>query len=166
MFGSLKEKLGFGKKSGEMIGAPIEGEAVASAAISDVAFREEMMGKGMAIKPTSGKVYSPVDGTVALVFGTKHALSIVSKGGAEILIHIGIDTVALDGAPYKIYVNTEDTVKKGDLIAEFDMEMIKAANLDTITPIVVFNSGDYKEVNRFVGKMVNPGDDIMELVKE
>lgn len=165
MFESLKGKLGFGKKRGEILGAPIEGDAVTSAEICDAAFREEMMGKGMAIKPTSGKVYSPVDGTVALVFGTKHALSIISEGGAEILIHIGLDTVALDGAPFTIHVNPEDQVKKGDLIAEFNMEMIKAAGLDTITPIVIFNSGDYKEIIRFTGKMVKPGDEIMELVK-
>lgn len=165
MFGFLKGRLGFCKKSGEMIGAPVEGEAVTSAEIGDAAFRKEMLGKGMAIKPVSGKVYAPVDGMVSLVFGTKHALTIISEGGAEVLIHIGLDTVAMNGKPFVIYVNPEDKVKKGDLIAEFNMNMIRAAGLDTIIPIVVFNSGDYKEVHRFTGKRVKPGDDIMKLVK-
>lgn len=154
------------KNTGEIIGAPIEGEAVVSSEISDPTFGEELLGKGMAIKPASGKVYAPVDGTVALVFETKHAVSIVSEGGAEILIHIGLDTVSLNGAPFTIHVNADDKIKKGDLIAEFDMDAIKAAGLETITPVIVCNSDDYKEVKRFTGKMVKPGDDIMELVKE
>ena len=154
------------KDDGEVLGAPIEGEAVASSEISDPTFGQEMLGKGMAIKPAVGKVYAPVDGTVAMVFETKHAISIVSEGGAEILIHIGLDTVSLNGAPFTIHVNADDKVKKGDLIAEFDMDAIKAAGLETITPVIICNSDDYKEVNRFTGKMVKVGDDIMKLVKE
>ena len=140
--------------------------AVVSAEISDPTFGEELLGKGMAIKPAVGKVYAPVNGTVTMVFETKHAISITSEGGAEILIHVGLDTVSLNGAPFTIHVNADDKVKKGDLIAEFDMEAIKAAGLETITPIIICNSDDYKEVNRFTGKMVKPGDDIIELVKE
>ena len=162
MFNFFKKK----KAAGEIIGAPIEGEAVVSAEISDPTFGEELLGKGMAIKPAVGKVYAPVNGTVTMVFETKHAISITSEGGAEILIHVGLDTVSLNGAPFTIHVNADDKVKKGDLIAEFDMEAIKAAGLETITPIIICNSDDYKEVNRFTGKMVKPGDDIMELVKE
>lgn len=161
MFDFLKKK----NNAGEMLGAPIEGEAVVSAEISDPTFGEEMLGKGMAIKPAVGKVYAPVDGTVAMVFETKHAISLVSAGGAEILIHIGLDTVSLKGEPFTIHVNADDKVKKGDLIAEFDMDAIKAAGLETITPVIICNSDDYKEINRFTGKQVKPGDDIMELVK-
>lgn len=161
MFSFLKKK----KAGGEMIGAPVEGEAVVSAEISDPTFGEEMLGKGMAIKPTVGKVYAPVDGTVAMVFGTKHAISFVSEGGAEILVHVGLDTVSLNGEPFTIHVNADDKVKKGDLVAEFDMEAIKAAGLETITPVIICNSDDYKEVKRFTGKNVKPGDDVMELIK-
>lgn len=162
MFDFFKKK----KPAGEMIGAPIEGEAVPSAEISDPTFGEEMLGKGMAIKPAVGKVYAPVDATVGMVFDTKHAITLVSEGGAEILIHIGLDTVSLNGAPFTIHVNADDKVKKGDLIAEFDMDAIKAAGLETITPVIICNSDDFKEVNRFTGKQVKPGDDIMELIKE
>ena len=154
------------KDTNEILGAPIEGEAVESAEISDPTFGMELLGKGMAIKPAVGKVYAPVDGTVTMVFETKHAISITSNGGAEILIHIGLDTVSLNGAPFTIHVNADDKVKKGDLIAEFDMDAIKAAGLETITPIIICNSDDYKDVVRSTGKMVKPGDDIMELVKE
>lgn len=154
------------KAAGEMIGAPIEGEAVPSSEISDPTFGEEMLGKGMAIKPAVGKVYAPVDATVGMVFDTKHAITLVSESGTEILIHIGLDTVSLNGAPFTIHVSADDKVKKGDLIAEFDMDAIKAAGLETITPVIICNSDDYKEVKRFTGKNVKPGDDIMELIKE
>ena len=162
LFDFLKKK----EAGGEVLGAPLEGEAVVSAEISDPTFGEEMLGKGMAIKPVTGKVYAPVDGTITMVFDTKHAISMVSKGGAEILIHIGLDTVGLKGAPFTIHVKADDKVKKGDLIAEADLEAIKAAGLETITPVIICNSDDYKEVKRFTGKTVKPGDDIMELVKE
>ena len=90
----------------------------------------------------------------------------ISEGGAEILIHIGLDTVSLNGEPFTIHVEADQKVKKGDLIAEFDMDAIKAAGLETITPVIICNSDDYKEINRFTGKQVKPGDDIMELIKE
>lgn len=162
LFDFLKKK----ESANEMLGAPIEGEAVVSSEISDPTFGMELLGKGMAIKPAVGKVYAPVNGTVGMVFETKHAISITSEGGAEILIHIGLDTVSLNGAPFTVHVNADDKVKKGDLIAEFDMDAIKAAGLETITPIIICNTDDFKDVVRFTGKMVKPGDDIMELVKE
>lgn len=157
----------FLKKSskGELIGSPLEGEAVESAKISDPTFSEEMLGKGLAIRPMNGKVYAPVDGTVTMVFDTKHAITITSAGGAELLIHMGLDTVSLKGAPFTIHVNADDQVKKGDLIAEFDMDAIHAAGLETITPVIICNSDEYKEVKRFTGKMVKPGDDLMELIR-
>ena len=162
LFDFLKKK----ESGNEILGAPIEGEAVESAEISDPTFGMELLGKGMAIKPAVGKVYAPVNGTVTMVFDTKHAISITSEGGAEILIHIGLDTVSLNGAPFTIHVNADDKVKKGDLIAEFDMDAIKAAGLETITPVIICNTDDFKDVVRFTGKKVKPGDDIIELVKE
>ena len=154
------------KEVGEVIGAPIEGEAVVSAQISDPTFGEELLGKGLAIKPAVGKVYAPADGTIGMVFDTKHAISMTTEGGAELLIHVGLDTVTLNGAPFTVHVAADDKVKKGDLMAEFDMDMIKAAGLETITPVIVCNSDDFKEVVRFTGKTVKPGDEIMQLVKE
>ncbi len=165
MFELFKKNFLFGKRHGEILGSPLEGRAVNSAEIKDEAFGGEMLGKGMAIRPVSGKVYAPVDGTVSLVSAAKHALTIISEGGAEILIHVGIDTVSMEGMPFFVYVNAEDKVKKGDLLAEFNLNMIRAAGLDTITPIVILNSKAYKKIERFTGKMVKPGDDIVKLVK-
>lgn len=162
MFSFLKKKA---KEYDDVIGAPLKGEAVPSAEVNDPTFAEEMLGKGMAIKPAEGKVYAPFDGEVALVFDTKHAVSLVSAKGTEVLIHVGLDTVMLKGEHYTAHVETGAAVKKGDLLLEFDMEAIKAAGYDTITPIVICNSDDYKDIVRTTGKLVESGDTVMELEK-
>ena len=128
MFDFLKKK----KNDAIVIAAPIEGEVVTSAEIPDPVFSEEMMGKGVAIKPAVGKVFSPVDGEVAMVFDTKHAVTLASADGAEILIHIGLDTVSLGGAPFNVVVEAGSKVKTGDLLVEFDMDAIKAAGLEVL----------------------------------
>ena len=162
MFDFFKKKT---KEYDDVIGAPLKGEAVPSAEVNDPTFAEEMLGKGMAIKPAEGRVYAPFDGEVALVFDTRHAISLVSTKGAEVLIHVGLDTVMLKGEHYTAHVESGTAVKKGDLLLEFDMEAIKAAGYDTITPIVVCNADDYKDVIRTTGKQVEPGDTVMELDK-
>ncbi len=100
MLNALKGKLGFGKKEGEVIGSPIEGKAVAISEVSDPTFGQEILGKGMAVIPTVGKVVAPVDGRIEMIFDTKHAISMKTAGGAELLIHIGLDTVNLKGEPF------------------------------------------------------------------
>lgn len=162
MFDFFKKKT---KDTVDVIGAPLKGEAVESASVNDPTFAEEMLGKGMAIKPSEGKVYAPFDGTVAMVFDTKHAVSLVSDKGAEVLIHVGLDTVMLKGEHYTAHVESGAAVKKGDLLLEFDMEAIAAAGYDTITPVVICNADDYKDVVRVTGKQVEPGDTVMELEK-
>lgn len=162
MFDFFKKKT---KEYADVIGAPLKGEAVESAAVNDPTFAEEMLGKGMAIKPSEGKVYAPFDGTVAMVFDTKHAVSLVSEKGTEVLIHVGLDTVMLKGEHYTAHVESGAAVKKGDLLLEFDMEAIAAAGYDTVTPVVVCNADDYKDVIRTTGKQVEPGDVVMELEK-
>ena len=165
MFGSLKEKLGFGKKAGDVLGAPVEGKAVAISEVSDPTFGEEILGKGMAIIPTVGKVVAPIDGTIGMVFDTKHAISMTSKSGIEILIHVGLDTVTLGGAPFTAHVEAGQNVKAGDLMLEFDIEAIKAAGLETITPVVICNTDDYKEITANVGKDVKTLEEVLTLVK-
>ena len=149
----------------DVIGAPVAGEAVVSSEINDPTFGEEMLGKGIAIKPSDTKVYAPFDGTVAMVFDTKHAVSLVSEKGAEVLIHVGLDTVSLKGEHFTTHVENGATVKKGDLLLEFDKEAIAAAGFDTIIPIVICNTDDYKEIKRMTGTQVTVGDTIMELEK-
>ena len=160
MFDFLKKK-----KDVEVIGAPVEGEVVTSAEIPDPVFTEEMMGKGVAIKPAANKVYAPADASVEMIFDTKHAITLKTTGGAEVLIHIGLDTVSLGGAPFTVMVEAGANVKKGDLLIEFDMDAIKAAGLEVITPVVICNSDDFKGMERFTGKQVKPGDAVIELEK-
>ena len=162
MFDFLKKKP---NEKVDVIGAPVAGEAVASSEINDPTFGEEMLGKGLAIKPSDTKVYAPFDGTVAMVFDTKHAVSLVSEKGAEVLIHVGLDTVSLKGEHFTTHVENGATVKKGDLLLEFDKEAIAAAGFDTIIPIVICNTDDYKEIKRMTGTQVTVGDTIMELEK-
>ena len=165
MLGSLKEKLGRNKKRGEVLKAPLAGKTIAMSEVSDPTFGQEILGKGVAIIPSVGKVVAPIEGTVEMVFDTKHAISMSSNSGIQVIIHVGLDTVTLKGEPFTAYVEAGQKVKTGDLLLEFDMEAIQAAGLETITPIVICNSGDYKEITAHVGKNVNTGDDVLTLVK-
>ncbi len=145
--------------------APVKGECVPVTDVSDPTFGQEILGKGIAIKPTEGKVVAPCDGTIDMIFDTGHAVSMTAAFGAEILIHVGLDTVELKGQHYKIIAKNGQKVKKGDLLIEFDPEAIKAAGYDTITPVVICNSDDFSEIKTHTGKAVTNDDLIMELTK-
>ena len=154
----------FGKPMDELC-APAAGNAVPVSQVPDPTFAEELLGKGIAIEPTEGKIYAPCDGTVDMMFETGHAVSLVADCGAEILIHVGLETVSLKGEHFTIHAATGDKVKKGDLLIEFDLEAIKAAGFNTITPMVVCNSTDYDTVKTNVDKAVTNADVVMELAK-
>lgn len=145
--------------------APVAGEAVPISEVSDPTFGQEILGKGIAIKPTEGKVLAPCDGKVDMMFETGHAVSLVSDGGAEILIHVGLDTVELKGKHYTIHAHNGDKVTKGQLLIEFDFQAIAAEGYDVITPVVICNSDDYSSIKPHTGKAVAPGDLILELEK-
>ena len=104
------------------------------------------MGKGAAIIPTIGEAVAPEDGEVVSLFRTKHAIGFQTKSGAEILIHIGIDTVKLDGQHFEAHVESGQKVKKGDRLVSFDIEAIKQAGFEVTTPIIITNSDDYIDV--------------------
>ena len=154
----------FGKPV-DSVYAPIAGKAVAITEVPDPTFAEGMLGNGIAIEPADGKVYAPCDATVDMMFTTGHAVSLVADFGAEILIHVGLETVSLEGKPFTVHVANGDKVKKGQLLMEADLEAIKAAGLPTITPIVICNTDDYPTFNTFVGKAVANGDVVIELAK-
>lgn len=145
--------------------APMEGQAVAITEVPDPTFAEGMLGNGIAIKPVSGKVCSPVDGTVDMMFDTGHAVSLVSDSGIEILIHVGLETVSLEGKPFTIHVKNGEKVKKGQLLMEADLEAIQAAGLPTITPVLVCNTDDYSTFNTTTGKEVTNADVVIALAK-
>lgn len=159
--------LGFFKKKEdkEILGSPLKGKTMPSNKISDPTFGQEMLGKGMAIEPVEGKVYSPVDGSIAVVIDTKHAVSVLSDKGAEILIHVGLDTVTLKGKYFTTHVNTGDVVKKGDLLIEFDIDTLKAEGFEVVTPVIICNSDAYTDISRVTDGEVNVGDTIIELKK-
>ncbi len=145
--------------------APVAGQAVAISQVSDPTFGEEILGKGIAIKPSEGKIVAPCDATVDMMFDTGHAVSLVADHGAEVLIHVGLETVGLKGQHYTIHAHNGDKVKKGQLLIEFDLDAIAAAGYDTITPIVICNSADYGTINTHVDQTVAAGDVIIELAK-
>lgn len=159
MFGFLKKK-----KDEYLFGAPAEGKAVPLSQVSDPTFSEGMLGEGVAIIPSQGKFYAPADGEVGMVFDTLHAVSLTADCGAEILIHVGLDTVKMKGDGFTGHVQAGDKVKKGDLLLEVDLEKVKAAGYDIITPILICNTDDYEKVEGMAGKDVVPGDDVIRII--
>ena len=148
----------------EIISSPLSGRVTALQNVDDPAFASEAMGKGIAIEPTAGKVVSPIDGEVTVAFKTKHAIGLTSDHGAEILIHVGIDTVQLDGKHFTLHVQQGDRVKPGDLLLEFDMDAIKAAGFSLSTPIIVTNSSSYISVTGTEAAKVEIGDEVINLM--
>ena len=145
--------------------APIAGKAVPITEVPDPTFAEGMLGNGIAIEPAEGKVYAPCDATVDMMFTTGHAVSLVTDFGAEVLIHVGLETVGLEGKPFKVHAANGDKVKKGQLLIEVDLEAVKAAGLPTITPVLICNADDYPIFKTFVGKDVTNDDVVIELAK-
>lgn len=148
---------------GENLAAPVKGQVKPLEEVQDEAFSCGVMGQGAAIVPAEGKVYAPCDGEIITFFPTGHAIGISSKSGAEVLIHIGLDTVKLNGKGFTPKKNQGDTVKRGDLLLEFDMDYIKKAGYDITTPVIVTNTDDYSEVKIVGSDKVNPGDDLIEV---
>lgn len=153
MFDFLK-----GKQDMIKVYAPMSGEVVPIQQVNDDTFRNELLGKGIAICPTDGNVFAPMDGKIELLFDTLHAFSMTSTQGVELLVHIGLDTVALKGKFYKAYKKTGDEVTKGDLILSVDLKAAKAAGYDMITPVVLLNSDEYSKITYETKKIVKPGE--------
>ncbi|BEP29073.1 PTS sugar transporter subunit IIA [Helicovermis profundi] len=156
--------LGIFKKNIVLI-SPIEGDIIELSKVDDEVFSKKMVGDGLAIKPSNGKVYAPISGKLIQVFSTKHAYSILSDQGVEILIHLGIDTVELNGQGFKNYKNSGDTIKKGDLIAEMDLDFIKSKGKSTVSPIVITNYDNYKKISIESGKSIALKTEIIKITK-
>lgn len=126
--------------------APLKGKTVALREVNDPTFAEEILGKGVAVIPEEGRVYSPVRGVIAALFDTKHAIAIRSEDGVEILIHVGLDTVKLNGKYFEAHVEAGQEVEKGQLLLEFDLNAIKSKGYDVITPVIISNGADYTDI--------------------
>ena len=148
------------------ISAPMAGKVVSLDKVEDAVFSQGVLGKGVAIEPTEGKVVAPEDGVLATLFPTYHALGITTDAGAELLIHIGMDTVQLEGKHFTPKVKQGDVVKKGQTLMEFDMDAIKKGGYSLTTPVVITNSDAYAEVMETSKKSVSIGDTLIQLIKQ
>ena len=128
------------------VGSPMKGRAILLSEVPDATFASGVLGEGMAVIPESGDIVSPVNGTVTVLFDTKHAIGITSEDGIDLLIHVGINTVELNGAPFTAHICQGDTVKAGQLLLTADLDQIRQAGYDTATPVIITNSDSYKQV--------------------
>ncbi|MDT2801266.1 beta-glucoside-specific PTS transporter subunit IIABC [Vagococcus lutrae] len=126
--------------------SPIEGKVLPLSEAKDGAFSDGIMGKGVVIEPTSGEVIAPFDGTVMTLFPTNHAIGLISETGTEVLIHIGIDTVQLEGKGFEAFVKQGDTVKKGQKLVQFDIDTITSEGYNTQVPIIITNTPDFADI--------------------
>lgn len=166
---AVEVKASNAKASGaaaEVVAAPLNGEVVALSEVEDEAFSTGALGNGVAIRPAEGKLYAPVNGTITTFFPTGHAIGMQSENGAEILIHVGMDTVKLEGKGFKPVKAQGDTVKKGDLLLEFNMDEIAAAGYSIVTPVVITNSDEYADVIPMAEGEVRVGTELIEVMKK
>lgn len=154
-------------KDAEMISffSPVDGQEMALSQVNDAAFASEAMGKGIAIIPSNGTFVSPINGTVEMVFETKHAIGLRSDEGLEVLIHIGLDTVKLAGKPFETFVKNGDRVQVGTPLVQADLNVIKAEGLETTTPIIFTNYTEFSKLNILNKTQVTSGDLLVEVGK-
>jgi len=159
MFDSLKKMF---EKNAKTISlkAVEDGRTIPMDEVNDQTFAQELLGPGIAIVPSNGTVVSPINGTIATVMDTKHAVCI------QLIVHAGLDTVELNGKYYQTYKEIGDQVKAGDVLLEFDLEEITKAGYDVTTPIVITNLGDYKITKCLTGQQVKAGEEVIQLTKQ
>lgn len=165
MFDSLKKIF---EKNAKTISlkAVEDGRTIPMDEVNDQTFAQELLGPGIAIVPSNGTVVSPINGTIATVMDTKHAVCIQGEDGLELIVHAGLDTVELNGKYYQTYKEIGDQVKAGDVLLEFDLEEITKAGYDVTTPIVITNLGDYKITKCLTGQQVKAGEEVIQLTKQ
>ena len=165
MFDSLKKMF---EKNAKTISlkAVEDGRTIPMDEVNDQTFAQELLGPGIAIVPSNGTVVSPINGTIATVMDTKHAVCIQGEDGLELIVHAGLDTVELNGKYSQTYKEIGDQVKAGDVLLEFDLEEITKAGYDVTTPIVITNLGDYKITKCLTGQQVKAGEEVIQLTKQ
>lgn len=165
MFDSLKKMF---EKNAKTISlkAVEDGRTIPMDEVNDQTFAQELLGPGIAIVPSNGTVVSPINGTIATVMDTKHAVCIQGEDGLELIVHAGLDTVELNGKYYQTYKEIGDQVRAGDVLLEFDLEEITKAGYDVTTPIVITNLGDYKITKCLTGQQVKAGEEVIQLTKQ
>ncbi len=158
-----KETVQQNETKAQILYSPLEGTAIPLSQVKDDTFASEVLGKGMAVVPVKGEVKAPCDATVSMVFDTKHAIGLATDDGLELLIHVGLNTVELEGKFYTVHINDGDEVKKGQTLITFDLEEIKAAGYDVTTPVIVTNSDDFSEVKQLKEGTVDNQAEVLEV---
>lgn len=158
-----KEEVAPAALRNETLVTPIVGDVVALADVNDPVFSSGAMGQGIAVKPSQGVVYAPADAEVSIAFPTGHAFGLKTRNGAEVLIHVGIDTVSMNGDGFEAKVAQGNKVKAGDVLGTFDSNKIAAAGLDDTTMVIVTNTGDYASVAPVATGSVAKGDAVIEV---
>mgnify|MGYP000894742020 FL=1 len=151
------------KNKGSKIVAPISGSLIPIEDVGDDVFSQKMMGDGFAVKPSDDVIYSPVKGKITTVFPTKHAIGITTPEGLEILVHMGLDTVDLKGAPFEVYVDADQEVDVDTKLARMDLDQVQAAGLDTTIVVVYTNMDKLKSFPTVSAKLVEHGDQVGSL---
>lgn len=145
----------------EVVVSPVKGKVIALSEVPDPVFSTKMMGDGIAVFPEEGEIVSPIDGTVIYVFPTKHAIALKSKNGLEILIHIGLETVSLNGEGFTTYVETGQEVTVGQLLVNVDLAFVKERVPSIITPIIITNGELVKSMSISKSSEVVKGTDVL-----
>lgn len=146
------------------VNSPVEGKTIPLTQVSDEVFASGVLGKGVAVQPTSGKIFAPADATVSMIYPTLHAVGLILDNGIEMMIHIGIDTVKLNGQYFEKHVQDGDHVKRGQLLVSFDMQKIEQAGYDLITTVVVTNSKNYAAIGSTNKNNVTNNDQLLYLL--
>lgn len=150
--------FGLFKKNYKLV-APIDGKVIDLAQVPDQVFAEKMAGDGVAVEPTGNIVVAPADGKISMIFKTNHAFGVNLSNGAEILVHIGLDTVALEGAGFERLAEEGQSVKAGDPVVKINREEIISKGYSLITPVLITNPDIFKDINGNVGATVKAGSD-------
>ena len=145
------------------IKSPLSGKVIALSEIDDPVFAGGAMGNGIAIEPTDNKVYAPFDGEIEFIAESKHAIGLKSEDGVELLIHVGMDTVQMDGKGFDVKVKANEKVKAGELLLEFDKEAIQKAGYSLITPVVITNSFEFEQKQLCLDQEISYGKSIINL---
>jgi len=166
-FDSLKKAVSGGAPANNTIDiiAPVTGEIVAIEDVPDVVFAEKIVGDGIAIRPTGNKMVAPCDGEIGKIFETNHAFSLETDSGIELFVHFGIDTVELKGEGFTRIAQEGQKVKMGDTILEFDLEFLKKNAKSILTPVVISNMDEIKELQKMSGTVEEAVDPVLKIIK-
>lgn len=153
------------ENAGYEIVAPLSGEIVPIEDVPDVVFAEKIVGDGIAIKPSGNKMVAPCDGTIGKIFETNHAFSLESDNGIELFVHFGVDTVELKGEGFKRIAEEGQQVKKGDTIIEFDLSLLQEKAKSVLTPVVISNMDEVKELQKMSGLVTVAETPVLRVTK-